>query len=123
MPANFRSSNNDAWKVNTSNLVLNSSKIKINKKQKERNEELEQEIFQEELDLSIASILAEPSDDIDLPMISRSIYVGKKGSLSFLTEDDQIKTISVKSDSSFFDIKTRRILFTNTSASSIIVLF
>lgn len=121
MPANFRPNNNDAWRTNNLDLLLTRSQLP--KKNRNRNEELEQEIFQEELNLSIASILAEPSDDIDLPMISRSIYVGKKGSLSFLTEDDQIKTISVKSDSSFFDIKTRRILFTNTSASSIIVLF
>lgn len=119
MPANFNSSKNDAWKINPSNLALTRSNLI----KKESNKILEEEIFQEELNISIASILAEPSDDTDLPMISRSIYVGKKGFLSFLTENDEIKTINVKNDNSLFDIKTRRILFTNTSASSIIVLF
>lgn len=123
MPANFRSSNNDAWKVNTSNLVLNSSKIKVNKKLKEDSEGIEQEFFQEDLSMSLASMFVNPSDDIDLPMSTRSIYIGKKGLLSFLTEENEIKTINVKRDCSFFDIKTHRILFTNTSASSIIVLF
>lgn len=123
MPGNFKSNSNDAWKINTSNLILNSSKIKIDKKQKQNDKDIEQEIFQEELSMSVASMFVDPSDDVDLPMSSRSIYIGRKGLLSFLTEENEIKTINVKYDCSFFDIKTRRILFTNTSASSIIVLF
>lgn len=121
MSANFKSSKNDAWKINNSNLLLIRSKLV--KKYKEDNLILDEESIQEYSSLSVTSILAEPSDDIDLPMISRLIYVGKKGLLSFLTEENKIKTIDVKRNSSLFEIKTHRILFTNTSASSIIVLF
>jgi len=126
MPGNFSSNNNDMWKIDSSNLVMNSSKLKLNKKKKQDETFLQepiQEIVLENSFEMVASLKVEPNDDIDLPMISRFLYVGKNGYVSFLDEENETKTIFARKDSSFYNLRIKRILFTNTSASSIIVLF
>lgn len=117
MPANFKSNKSDTWRINTSDLTVGNSELL--KKQREQP----QQILDKENVSNISSLLVVPSDYNDLPAITNSLYVGKKGYLSFLNELDQIKTILIKKDSSLFSIKTKRVLFTNTTASSIIALF
>lgn len=117
MSANFKSNNNDTWKINTFDLTVGNSDLL--KKQKRQ---IQQTVNKENLP-NISSLLITPSDDNDLPAVTNSLYVGKKGYLSFLNELDQIKTILIKKDSSLFSIKTKRVLFTNTTASGIIGLF
>jgi len=59
-----------------------------------------------------------PSDTTDLPKVALALYVQTGGSLSFITQTGQVRTVTV-TDFSILPVGTRRVQATGTTATNI----
>ena len=65
-----------------------------------------------------------PSDAADIAFVSKAIYVGIGGNLAVIAEDDTVAvTLANVQSGTILPIRVRRVMATNTTASSIVNLY
>lgn len=64
-----------------------------------------------------------PNDTLDLPFVSRALYVGQSGSLSVEMADGGIVTFEGVPAGSMLPIRVSKVRATDTSATAIITLW
>lgn len=63
------------------------------------------------------------SDTVDLPQVANALYIGGAGNLRFINEDGtEVAAFSVTAGTEF-RCRIKRVMATNTTATSIVALF